>query len=401
LAIFEYSATDSQGMALRGTIAADSPRQARDLLREQGLGITRVEPLAERQARGFSHRRASRRIQGEMVSFVRELATLLTAGIPLLSALHTLAAQHGRRFRAAIQHLAERIAAGERLADAMGRQTAFFDDLTVSIVQVGESTGSLEAALRRLADFKEKALRLRNRVGAALAYPAFVGVMGVGVSLFLMTYVVPKLLSTLTEAGRPLPGITLAVKAASDFVVNWWWAALGALAVLSVAVRAVLGTERGRLLADRLVLRIPVLGDLVRKEATSRIAIVLAALLRSGLQFVDAVRITRQTLRNRLFRRALEDYERAVAAGSDVAAPLAASGAFSPMVVQMLAVGQEAGQLEEMLEEVAATYDQEVASATARLTALLEPLLIVLLATLVGFIALATVLPILEASNVL
>jgi type II secretory pathway component PulF len=336
-----------------------------------------------------------------VVSFARELATLLSAGISLLSALHTLAAQHGRPLRTAIQHIAERIAAGERLADAMARQPAFFDALTVSIVQVGESTGSLEAALRRLADFGEKAMRLRSRIASALAYPAFVCVLGISVSLFLMTYVVPKLLATLVEAGKPLPSLTMAVKAASDFVLNWWWAALGGLAALAVAVRAALGTEWGRLQADRLVLHIPLLGGLVRKEVTSRIAIVLAALLRSGLDFVDAVRITRQTLRNRVFRRALEDYERAVAAGSDVAAPLAASGAFSPMVVQMLAVGQEAGRLEDILEEVAATYDQEVASATARLTAMLEPLLIVFLAVLVGFIALATVLPILEVSNVL
>lgn len=366
MAIFAYQATDLGGGATSGTVAADSPRQARDLLRERGLAVSRMAPLEERAAGRLARRRVARRHQAEVVSFARELATLLSAGISLLSALHTLALQHGRQLRTAIQHLAERIAAGERLAD-----------------------------------FREKALRLRSRVAAALAYPAFVCVMGVGVSLFLMTYVVPKLLATLLEAGKPLPGITLAVKAASDFVVDWWWAALGGLVAVAVAARAALSTERGRLLADRLVLRIPLVGALVRKEATSRIAVVLAALLRSGLQFVDAVRITRGTLRNRLFRRALEDYERAVSAGSDVAAPLAASGAFSPMVVQMLAVGQEAGQLEDMLEEVAATYDQEVASATGRLTAMLEPLLIVVLAVIVGFIALATVLPILEVNNVL
>jgi general secretion pathway protein F len=400
MAIFAYRAANSQSVAVNGTIAADTPRQARDLLRERGLTITEVA-LSEERRRGRRRQRPARRTQAEMVSFVRELATLLAAGIPLLSALGTLAAQHSRRFRAAIQHLGERIAAGERLADAMGRQPACFDELTVSIVRVGESTGSLETALRRLADFKEKSLRLRNRVAAALTYPAFVCVMGLGVALFLMTYVVPRLLDTLHEAGRPLPGVTVAVKAMSDFLVTRWWALLGGLVAVGFVLKALLGTESGRRLAERLVLRLPVLGELVRKETTSHIAIVLAALLRSGLQFVDAVRITRETLRSRLFRRALEDYEAAVTAGSDVAAPLAASGVFSPMVVQMLAVGQEAGQLEEMLEQVAETYDQEVATATTRLTALLEPLLIVVLAVLVGFIALATILPILEASNVL
>ena len=172
---------------------------------------------------------------------------------------------------------------------------------------------------------------------------------------------------------------------------------------MAVAVLAhlILKTDKGRLAADRLTLRLPVLGDLVRKENTSRMAVVLGALLRSGLQFVEALRITRQTVRNRVFQAALVDYESAVTAGRDVAGPLEASGVFSPMVVQMLAVGQQAGQLEEMLQQLADAYDRQVDTATQRLTALLEPLLIVLLAVIVGFIAFATILPILEASNVL
>ena len=150
-----------------------------------------------------------------------------------------------------------------------------------------------------------------------------------------------------------------------------------------------------------MVLRIPILGEVVRKENTSRMAVVLSALLQSGLQFVDALRITRQTLRNRVFQSALDDYELAVTAGRDVAAPLGASGVFSPMVVQMLAVGQQAGQLEEMLQQLADAFDQQVSTAVQRMTAVLDPLLIVLLAIMVGFVAFATLLPILEVSNVL
>jgi len=179
------------------------------------------------------------------------------------------------------------------------------------------------------------------------------------------------------------------------------WTLLLGLAVAGAALRWIVSTDRGRLVLDRLTLRLPVVGDLVRKENTSRMAVVLAALLRSGLPFVEAVRITRGTLRNRIFRNAMTDYEIAVTAGRDVAVPLAASGVFSPMVVQMLAVGQEAGQLEDMLQQLADAYDVQVATATQRLTAVLEPLLIVLLAVMVGAIALATILPILEASNVL
>jgi len=256
-------------------------------------------------------------------------------------------------------------------------------------------------ALSRLADFKEKADQLRSRVTTAMVYPAVVCVIGLVASIFLMTYVVPNLLDTLIQAGGRLPAITRFVKAVSDLIIGWWWALSGGLAALIVGARLTLRTRAGRLAADRIVLRIPIVGDLIRKETTSRMAVVLAALLRSGLEFVRAIQITRRTMHNCVFKMAMDDYERAVTAGSDIAAPLEASGVFSPMVVQMLAVGQQSGQIEEMLEQLAASYSRQVDTATQRLTAMLEPILIVFLALLVGFIALATILPILEISNVL
>jgi len=401
MAVFEYKAIDMDTAAVSGTVVADSPRQARDSLRDRGLTVTRVRPVAEEVKSSFLARRHGRHAQTEVTSFVRELATLLTAGIPLLPALQTLTRQHSRHFKTVIQQLSDHVAEGVSLADAMARHPFYFEELCTSIVRVGENTGSLEKSLHRLADFKDKANRLRNRVVTALIYPAAVCMVGLAVSIFLMTYVVPMLLTTLTQAGRELPAITRAVKACSDLLVNWWWAILAVVALVTIAVRAILRTGGGRSIADRLKLRVPVLGDLLRKENTSRIAIVLAALLRSGLQFVEAVRITRHTIRNRTFQKALDDYATAVSAGSDVAGPLEASGVFAPMVVQMLAVGQQSGELEDMLEQLADAYDQEVDIATRRLTSLLEPLLIVLLAVVIGFIAMATLLPILEASNVL
>jgi type II secretory pathway component PulF len=400
MAVYAYKAVDLDTSAVVGTIIADTPRQARDVLREQGLTLTHLAPVAE-TGLGLLRRGRGQRSQEEVVALVRELATLLQAGIPLLGALQTLTRQHRGRFRAVVQKLADQVVAGVSLADAMDRQRAYFDELCVSIVRVGENTGALETALKRLAEFKEKASRLRSHITTAITYPAVVCVIGVAVSIFLMTYVVPNLLDTLTQAGKELPWITQVVKGASDFLLGWWWALLLAVGALAAASRWILSTEKGRVAADRLILRLPVIGDLVRKENTSRMAVVLAALLRSGLPFVEAVRITRQTLRNRIFRLAMDDYEAAVTAGRDVAAPLASSGVFSPMVVQMLAIGQEAGQLEDMLQQLADAYDLQVATATQRLAAVLEPFLIVLLAILVGSIAFATILPILEATNVL
>ncbi len=401
MAVYEYKAIDVDEASVVGTIVAGTARQARDVLRERGLTISQVLPVAEASGDSFRRRRRARRAQSEVVAFIRELATLLGAGIPLLKALQTLARQHRGHFRTVVEQLSDQVTAGVSLGEAMGRADAYFDEMCVSIVQVGESTGSLEDALRQLADFKEKAHRLRSSITTALVYPAVVCVIGLAVSVFLMTYVVPNLLGTLTQAGKQLPMITRIVKAVSDLLLGWWWAMLAGVSLMVAALKLILRRPGARLTADRLILRIPLIGELIRKENTSRMAVVLAALLRSGLQFVDAVRITRRTMRSRVFRRAMDDYASAVTAGRDVAGPLAASGVFSPMVVQMLTVGQQAGQIEDMLQQIADAYDLQVATATQRLTAVLEPLLIVLLAILVGFIAFATILPILEVSDVL
>lgn len=401
MAVYQYNAVSNDGVASAGTIVADTPRQARDALRERGFRIAEVASLD--RARGPSRRRSGRgrKDHSQVVKFVRELATLLQAGIPLLTALHTLAKQHQRGFRTVVQHLADQVSAGVSLADAMEGQGECFDEMCVSIVRVGESTGQLETALKRLADFKEKAHQLRSRVTTALIYPAVVCVVGMGVSIFLMTYVVPNLLGTLAQAGKELPGITRIVKGMSDALLQWWPLMVAGLLATAGVFGALLRTPKGRYAFDWLVLRIPVVGELVRMENISRMAVVLSSLLRSGLPFVEAVRITRRTVPNRVFQQALEVYETAVTAGRDVAGPLEASGAFPPMVIEIVSVGQQSGQLEDMLAQLADSYDREVAVTTQRLTALVEPLLIILLAVMVGFIAFATILPILEVSNVL
>ena len=398
--VFRYKAIDVDAAALSGTVVADTPRAARDDLRERGLTVARIHPASRRDGAAWWPPGRGRTRRREVGAFVRELATLLAAGIPLLSALDALLEQHKGRFKAAVEGLKDEVAGGASLADAMGSLPRWFDDLDVSIVRVGEETGTLETALEQLAAFKEKARRLRGRAVTALVYPALVSAIGAAVTVFLMTYVVPQLLSTLAETGRPLPGVTRLVKGASDFLLGWWWAVLAAAVGGAAAYKALARTPRGRWAVDRLVLALPLVGDLVRKEHTSRLAVVMATLLQAGLRFDEAIRITRRTLRNRVFRRAMDAYERAVTAGRDVAAPLAESGVFSPLVVQMLAVGQRSGELESMLERLAETYDLEVSTATQRLTAVLEPVVIVVLAVVVGFIAFATILPILEVSHV-
>ncbi len=401
MAVFAYEAMEKDASLVAGTIIADTPRQARDQLRQRGLTITQITVCNSGRANGFISRRRGRQSDVQVTAFIRELATLTRAGIPLLDGLETLADQHRGIFRTVIQHLSDDVRGGQSLSEAMRRQGVYFDEFCVNITRVGENTGSIDLALRQLAAFKEKSQRLRGRVVNALLYPLVVCAIGFAVMIFLMTYVVPNLLSTLTQSGKELPALTLAVQSVSRLLIDWWWLLLGGLSVLALLVRHFSLTEYGGRFMNRCTLWLPVVGELLRKELTSRFAVVLSALLRSGLPFIEALQITRRTLRNRVFQQALKQYEMAVNAGRDVAAPLAASGVFSPMVVQMLAVGQQSGQLEEMLEQLAETYDEEVDMATQRLTAVLEPLLIVLLALMVGTVAFATILPILEVSNVL
>lgn len=400
MAVFEYKTIDTDSSVLDGTIVADTPRQARDILRDRGLRIMSMKARSEPSSFRIGWRKKSTS-QRQAMTFIRELATLLRAGIVLHSAIGTLERQHKHALKVVIQEIADQISSGASLAEAMERQPMYFDSLCVSIVQVGENTGELADALFKLAEFKERTTKLRSRVATALMYPAIVSLIGIAVTFFLMTYVVPNLLSTLLQSGKELPAVTQLVKSASDLLINWWWLLLGGVFCIIIAARQILRSDAGGLAFQRLVLRLPLIGDLVRKENTSRIAVMMSGLLGSGLQFLDALEIAKRTIRNRVFKNALEDYGQAVRAGRDIATSLEASGVFSPLVVQILAVGQSSGQLEQMLQQLADAYDQEVEVATDRLTALLEPLLIVLMAIMVGVIAFATILPILEVSNVM
>jgi general secretion pathway protein F len=404
MAVFAYTASSAgQGtpQRLRGIIAADSPRQVRDRLRAQGLTVQDVVEQAPRVHAGIWTRYLARRHAAEVSTLLQEMATLLGAGIPLLETLDTLVRQHSGRFRLAVLLIRDEVAAGGSLAQAMGRAPELFDDLCVSIVEVGENAGTLEVSLQRLVEYRRRAGKLKNRVASALLYPCVVLTVGAGVSIFLMTYVVPNLLGVLTAGGKPLPLATVVVKAVSEAMVGWWWAGLLAMVALAATAGAVLRSERGCLAWHRLQLRLPLLGELVRKQAIARAAMVLATLLRSGLVFVQALRIARRTVPNRVLRQALTACEEAVLAGHDIAPSLEKTGAFPPLVIQVFAVGQASGKLETLLDNLAVDYDTQVDLLSSRLATLLEPLLMVLLAIVVGAIAFAVIMPILEAGDVL
>ena len=405
MAVFAYRAMDvRRGGTLSGTIVADSPRKARDQLRGRGLiihGLEAVSAGTGGRGRGRWGWLTGRGGTAVVTGFVRELATLLGVGVPMLEALDTIAVQHRGWFARSVLALRERVSAGMSLAEAMAEQPAVFDDFCVHLVEVGENAGNLDETLEHLAGFRERWEQLKGRIGTALLYPALVLTLALGVSIFLMTYVVPQLLEGLIEAGRPIPLPTRMVKGMSDGLIDGWPLILGGGLAAMLAGGWTLGTSTGRRLWHRIQLRLPLIGPLVMKQSVARIAMILAALMRSGIVFIKALQIARKTTSNAVLADALGQVEGAVGAGRDIAGALERTGAFTPTVVAVFAVGEQSGRLEEMLERLATGYDRQVATAVTRLTAVLEPALILLMVGVVGVIALATVLPMLEAGHVL
>ena len=302
----------------------------------------------------------------------RELATLLAVDVPLLEALDTLILQHRGRFRTALTLVRDRIAAGQS-GRGTARAAARSDSLSTCMVEVGENAGNLDVVLERLADFKERSLQLKDRVVSALLYPAIVFSVSMGVSLFLMTIVVPMLLENLEKWGTlALPWPTRILKGMSDVLItHGHWLALVGVAMIAGCVTLV-RTERGSRIWHELLLRIPIIGPMSRKQEIARIVFVISTLMQSGIVFLEALRIAHQTTRNPLLRDALTECERRVRAGADIGVALERSTFFPQLVIHIFAVGQKSGRLEDMLERLAAGYDRQVASSAARLASALN-----------------------------
>ena len=276
-----------------------------------------------------------------------------------------------------------------------------FDAASVHMVEVGENSGTLDTVLQQLAQFKRRQLALRNSVTTALVYPLFLICFGTAAAVFLMTAILPPLLENLEETIEVLPWPTLIAKYLSDTLLNYGWLLACLVILLLLAIMASIRTERGQLKWHSMLLRVPILGPMAVKQGVSRISMVIATLLRSGIELTKAVELAERSTSNRVFKTALKQFGERISAGEDVSDALSQSGAFPPLAVRVFSVGQESGKLDEMLFQLADDYDEQVATSSARLTALLEPVLILVLAAAVGFLLLATILPILEAGNVM
>ena len=414
MANFEYIALDAKGQETTGTLKANDDADAINQLRKSGLYPTQVAPAgkggvsssAKRKVKKDSRKRASvrarkgSRVSGKVLMiFTRQLATLVDAGLPLMRGLTVLGKQEkNRNMAGCINHLADAVAGGSTFSEGLGQHPKIFDKLYVNMVKAGELGGVLELVLNRLAEYQEKAQKLKNKIIAAMVYPVVVIVIAVLILVFLMVVIVPKFEKIFAEmlGGAQLPALTRYVIGFSEWVGKWWWALAIGFAILFITWKLIGATKGGRRAIDRMALRMPVFGPIQLKSSIARFTRTLGTLVTSGVPILQALNITRDTAGNVIVANAIDNVHAAVREGDSVVTPLEASRIFPPMVISMVDVGEETGQLPDMLLKVADVYDDEVDNAVDGMTSLIEPIMIVLLALIVGTIVVALFLPMID-----
>ena len=417
--IFQYKAYAQGGATRTGVIDADTPRAARQLLRRENILVTDLKELrtGRRERKGVPGTRSGvlQRLQKararrsgpggrdlEIVAAItRQMGTLLGAGIPMADALKAIIDQaETRRVETMFRSIREQITQGASFGDALAEYPQLFTDLYVNMVKAGEATGQVDIVLRRLADFLQGQRALHRKVVSALTYPLMMVAIGLLVVGVLMTVVVPKITDMLQDTGQTMPVPTQLLIDVSTFFKSWWWTLFLGLGALSYAFERLYRTRRGKLLVDRNLLRIPVIGEMLRKQAVARFTRTLATLLSSGVPAVRSLEITEKVVGNRVIADATAGIRVRILEGTDIATPLKASGAFPAVVGYMVAVGEQSGELEQMLDRIADAYDEEIEVVTERVTTIIEPIMIVLLAVVVGYIVWAIVLPILQVGSI-
>ncbi|MCC6672964.1 MAG: type II secretion system F family protein [Planctomycetes bacterium] len=405
--IFQYKAVDGENKVRKGIVDADSPREARIKLKRESLYVTELSEARKRGPRrmglsGLSGVDAPNKARNEQVSAVtRQMASLLSAGIPLAEALRMVIEQApDQRMEAVFRDIREKVTQGLSFGDAVLQHPAYFTELYSNMVKAGESSGALDKVMARLSTFLQSQARLKNKVGAAMIYPGIMMLIGVVVVSILMAFVVPQVTQMLRAQGKKLPFVTETLIGISEIFRGYWFLMAVAVLVGAILFNVIVSTDKGRLAWDAFKLRLPVFGDLMRKQAVARFSVTLATLLRSGVPALQAIETTRTVLDNRVLSGALKTVHDQILEGADIATPMKATGQFPPTVSYMIGVGEQAGNLEEMLERVADAYDEEVDLATQKLSAMLEPLIIVVLAVVVAGVVIAIVQPLMELTKV-
>ncbi|MFM2139974.1 MAG: hypothetical protein RLZZ25_239 [Gemmatimonadota bacterium] len=387
---FSYTARTAQGERRAATLEAANREDAVAELRRLRLAVVTLQEVTRRPRTGTVSLR-------DIVVFTRQFSTMIDAGLPLVQALGILAKQSENPvLQGVIRQVVFDVESGRTVADALAKHPRAFSELYVSMVAAGEAGGILDTILLRLATFLEKSDALVRKVKSALIYPCVILGIAVAAVAILLVVVIPTFQEMFASVGLVLPLPTRLVIALSAALQAYWWAFLGILAGLIMAVRRAYGTPRGRLAIDRLLLATPIVGDLIRKTAVSRFTRTLGTLVSAGVSILDGLEITAKTAGNRVVADAILASRSSIAGGDTIAAPLARSQVFPPMVISMISVGEQTGGLDEMLRKIADFYDTEVDTAVSGLLSIVEPVLIVALGLIVGGMVVAMYLPIFD-----
>ncbi len=395
---FSYVAKLPDGRKVNGSFEAASDRSVVEALHQKGFVVLEVKPaVVQKVGRMF----ASRVSVDDLAIFSRQMATLVDAGIPIVGGLEAVADQvENPTLKKVIVEVRNAVEGGTNLTSAIARQSKVFSPLFVSMMRAGETSGHLAEVMQRLAVYLEKSASLQRKVRTACIYPAIVLSMAAVITSILVLTVIPAFKEIFTTMGGVLPLPTRLLLAFSDFARQAFLPGIAAGVVGLVLFRKkVLGTKRGRLWFDRILLKLPIVGVLVRKVAIARFARTLSTLVKSGVQILAALEIVSETAGNRVISDALLRVKDSIREGQNIAVPLAADGAFPPMVVRMIAVGEQTGRLDEMLSKVADFYEEQVDAAVAGLTSALEPLIICVLGIVIGSIVFSIFLPIFKMAS--
>jgi len=399
---YTYKARDSGGKLVKGTMEAASKMELTDKLHRLGYMVTQV---GERSSRGqvLSLGGLFQRVSVEdIVMFNIQLANLIHAGIPLLSSLHTLSRQiENKKLREAIGAVARSVEGGESFSEALSYQTRLFPPVFVNVAKVGEMSGKLDTVLTRYAAYSDEQLALSQKIKGAVFYPVILLFAGVGVTLFVVTAVLPQFVEIFMNAGVRLPLPTLILYQAGTAIKQFWHTFLLLVLLGWLGIQYYAGTRAGRVHCDRLKLSLPVLGPLFRKAAISRFGRTLGMLTACGAPILPSLEIVREVVANEVLARVVDHTRNAVEKGERISETLRVSGEFPPDTIQMIAVGEETGRLDEMLTKIALFYDRGVDYQVKKLTTLLEPCLLILMGCLVGFIMASMLLPMFDMMKVI
>ena len=397
MAKYNYLITDKYGKEKRGTMEAGSEEAAMTRLQSDGSVVLEISETADIANASWNITIGNPVKKKDITIFCKQFYSILTAGVTVIDGLRMVQDQTENKYlREALYNVMVSVEKGESLADAMEMEGKIFPSLLIHMVAAGEATGNLEIAFDRICTQFDKDMKLSSMIKSAMIYPIVVLVVAVGVIIILMTTVIPNFQKTFDKMGEELPMLTKAVVAVSDFMMNHLFLIIGSIVFLVIFIVCGRKTEPGKQFTSRVALKIPMFRNFSVKNAAAKFSMTMSTLIMSGVPLVEALEIVANVIENRVIRKAVKDCKEEVMQGIPMSEPLEASGVFPPMVTHMLKIGEETGTTEQMLDKVAEYYESEVEAATKNLTSAMEPIIIVVLAIVVGGVVGAVMMPMLS-----